>query len=425
MLIKIVVVFKTMDVSRLKELSKHRHLLIIVCIAVIAYVVLRLTQGSYRSENKPEKKWPVHAQTLRSGNHSPSLRIYAKVVAPHHSKISAEFNTTVQRVYVKSGDEVRANQPLLQLNPDQIRLIHQQRKADLHLIASKIRTARSIHQSQVKNYQHELTLVQLARQSLHRFQVLSQKNLVSRANLDQKKDQLANQMLQANRLKQQLDNFSSRLSGLQAEYMSADAAYKKSQLDLQDAQIRAPYAGKVIKVYVGQGEQVQQGSLLLSLFDPHEVELHGQIPHQYLSLLNAALKTGSITGTTVATQPLTKVVLRRLASEVKSGHVSTEGLFTFAAPHPFFAIGTVMAVDVKLPSVANSYVVPITALDQHNTVYLIRQNRLQAVTVKQHGNSSQNGSVVITGQALSTGQKILTSKLSQATNGMLVKAVNS
>ena len=117
--------------------------------------------------------------------------------------------------------------------------------------------------------------------------------------------------------------------------------------------------------------------------------------------------------------------LRRLAGAVKSGDVSTEGLFIFTAPHPHFSIGTVMAVDVKLPKVANSFVVPMTALDQHNTIHLIQQSRLRSVTVKQHGSAEKSGYVIITGKALSSGQKILTSKLNQAADGTLVNTVNS
>lgn len=411
---------------RMDTIRTYRWPLLVTCIAILAYGLLWLFDSRDSTTSKPTTIWPVTAQTLTAQSHAPLLRIYGRVHSPATSVLTAQVDAPVQKIWVKDGGHIRASQLMITLNDHKAQLNVQQQQAALADLHSQLNQEQTTHAHEQQSYQHELALIKLAQQSLQRFQTLYKKNLVSAAQLEQKKDALATQTIKANTLQARIRNHQHRTQSLNAKIHQQQAILDRANIELNDTNIRAPYSGHVIKVSVGVGQHVRKGEHLVSVFNPTQLELRGQIPYLYMHTLRQQLaQQRSVKATSIHTKPVIHSILTRLASSVNSGDVAAEGIFTFDSPTPHLAIGRVISLDVTMPAVKHSFLVPSAAIYHGKQIFLIKNNKLHPVTITSHGPSQTPGKVIITSPQLRTGEQALTMQLSHAGEGTPVTIVHN
>jgi HlyD family secretion protein len=179
--------------------------------------------------------------------------------------ISSDVSARVSELLVDEGDDVRAGQTLLRLQPDQYR-------------ASLSRSQASLAQAEAQRAQQDANLIR-ARRDLDRLLQLRQRDslLVSR---------------------QQVDDATTTLEVAEATLSSAEhgvaqarAAVDEAQDQLSKTIFTAPIAGKVTRLNVEEGETViigtmnNPGSLVLTISDLSVIEIVVQVDETDVSAI--------------------------------------------------------------------------------------------------------------------------------------------
>jgi HlyD family secretion protein len=179
--------------------------------------------------------------------------------------MSSDVSARVAELLVEEGDDVRAGQTLLRLQPDQYQ-------------ASLSRSQASLAQAEAQRAQQDANLIR-ARRDLDRLLQLRQRDslLVSR---------------------QQVDDATTTLEVAEATLSSADhgvaqarAAVDEAQDQLSKTIFTAPIAGKVTRLNVEEGETViigtmnNPGSLVLTISDLSVIEIVVQVDETDVSAI--------------------------------------------------------------------------------------------------------------------------------------------
>lgn len=199
-------------------------------ITVFIFFITTLCYAGLTTAKKAMPKMPpafVEAVTVKPSSHQDQISATGSLVSIPGITVKPEISGRVTQIFFKSGDTVTAGSPLIQLNTDLI-------KAELAGAQAQAR----LHQTQFK-----------------RFTELHKTHDVSKAEFEK----------------------------VQAEYNSARAEVERIQAHLRQANIVAPFAGKLGLSQVSIGDYINAGQNIVTLqsIDPLKVDF--SIPESYLS----------------------------------------------------------------------------------------------------------------------------------------------
>jgi membrane fusion protein (multidrug efflux system) len=178
---------------------------------------------------------------------SQDLPVLAQVMSRSLAQVSSQVPGRVSRVYVEAGSRVRAGAPLVALSAKEFQARVSQARAG---------------QSQAA--------AQLAKVSAdyHRYQRLLKEGAVSPQEFE----------------------------AMEARYKTALAQLNQAQAQVQDAAtmeqytlVRAPRNGVVAERRAAVGDLAQPGQTLLTLYDPHELQVEGEVNDEYRSHLTPGM----------------------------------------------------------------------------------------------------------------------------------------
>jgi RND family efflux transporter MFP subunit len=187
-------------------------------------------------------------QVLVAQEHTvPRTTEYLSAMKSRHSaNINPQVEGFITRIFVKSGDRVRAGAPLLQIDP-----LKQE---------AAVSSQEAAHASQQAN-------VALAKVTLDRQKKLFDAGVVS---------------------KQELDNAQSTYDAAVAQLKSLEDQVRQQQVQLQYYRVTAPMNGIVGDIPVRVGDRVTVSTLLTTVDEPGALEAYIYVPTDH----SAALKTG-------------------------------------------------------------------------------------------------------------------------------------
>lgn len=246
--------------------------------------------------------------------------------------------------------------------------------------------------------------LETAREQMKKFRVLSQQNFFSRNDLEKAETQVA--------------VYTSQLKANEAAVLMAKKA-------LNDAVLRAPFAGVVAERLVEPGQLVMPNTPLLRLVDLRQLELAIQLPSseiarvhegQTLTFSVDAFGDEQFKARVVRLNPLAKASNRRITvyAAVNNADLRLRG--------GLFAKGAL--VDEKAPF---GLVIPLTALqekDGKSGVMAIRQNRLVWQPVVLGQQNARTNQVIVT-SGLAEGERILATRVSLKREGAPVRYAES
>ena len=216
----------------------------------------------------------VRAAIVQRGPIRSAVSTNGKVEPIQNFEAHAPIATTVKRLLVKEGDQVRKGQLLLQLDDDNIR--SQAAHAQAQLKAAQASQAELITggtQEEVLTLQSQLTKDRAARdvaqRNLEALRRLQQEGAASPGEVHQAEDTLQRAQADLNLAEQkERDRYSApEVASIQAQAAGAQAAYDAAEDALRKSSVRAPYDGIVYSLPVKQGAFVQAGDLLLQEAD--------------------------------------------------------------------------------------------------------------------------------------------------------------
>lgn len=246
--------------------------------------------------------------------------------------------------------------------------------------------------------------LETSREQMKKFRVLSQQNFFSRNDLEKAETQVAvhTSQLKAN-----------------------EAAVLMARKALNDAVLRAPFAGMVAERLVEPGQLVMPNTPLLRLVDLRKLELAIQLPSseiarvhegQTLTFSVDAFGDETFKARVVRLNPLAKASNRRITvyAAVNNADLRLRG--------GLFAKGTLL--DEKAPS---GLVIPLTALQEKNGqqgVMAIRNYRLVWQPVALGERNARTNQVLVT-SGLTEGDSILATRVSLKREGAPVRYAES
>jgi RND family efflux transporter MFP subunit len=402
---------------------------VVVISAVGGVLYLKSTKPKVVQKNVAEKVWPVKAVDVRFATHRPVLQLYGEILAGR----KVQLRSLVAGKIIKTSDNLRngaainAGEVLLRIDPFNYEGAVIEARARLKEAESKldeIYATIALENAVLKQAQTQLDLAEL---DLERAETLVRKSTVSKKIADDRKLIVSQRRQSAEQHFNNLKVYNARASQQKAVIDRLKWSLRKSERQLADASLKAPFSAYVSDVNVEIGQVVGANDRVATLLDKSWLEVKFTISdNQYGRITDSE---GTVIGKQITIQwnvggnPLLyKATIERVGAEISA---SSGGVEVYArvknktedkdAPLRSGAFVEVMMPDREYENVAS---LPQTAIFGKDTVFIIRDGRLSERKVELVGASDQ---IILVRGDLQEGEKVLVSKLSKVGEGLRVK----
>ena len=365
----------------------------VLLLSVVMAVVLVLTKPQAKTADAREIARAIDTLTIEPGSYSPTVPVFVRVTTPNHASLRAAITADVIKLVALDGDRVESGEPIIQLDDREAKLAVKQREADLQEALSQI---------EAEKLEHEKRL----------FVIRNDKGERARQNREQ--------IIKSHKI---------RIQGLEAKKMRASSALELARLDLQRTRITSPFAGQITAVHVSVGDRVRPGDQLVEVFDREAIELTGSIPARYLPAIQSELNIdhellahGQVNANQI------KARLQRLSGEVNPGSGAVNAIFTLDGNTDFLQLGRSLKLDLSLPAVKNSIVIPNTALYGMDKVYKVIDQRLKGIAVTRLGDFPDRDGLahsLIMSPEIQPGDRLMITQLPNAVDNLLVNPADN
>jgi RND family efflux transporter MFP subunit len=220
------------------------------CAAVATIVVVAVIAGAPPTLGQGGPPTIVRVDATRMEQAEQSMPVIGRLVAKRAGDVAARSEGLVESLLADVGDRVEANAIVATLKRDLLTAERDRRAAETVAAESAVTAARA-----------ELGL---RRQEFSRLERLKKSPAFSVGQFDDKSIEV--QMAR------------SMLAEAQGNLSQSRAQVQLAEIALEDAEIRAPYAGVVTRTHVEIGEYVQVGEPIIRLVDDSDLEIEADVP---------------------------------------------------------------------------------------------------------------------------------------------------
>lgn len=383
-----------------------------VVVAVAAVVVLGAAVLGWARWRGPV----VDAFAVQAAPLVRTVQVSARVEALTRVDVGATLTGRVAEVLVREGDAVRAGQPLLRLETDELRATLAQARASEQQAQARLSGLRTTGRAQAQAALAQADAgVVAARAEMERAQALVAQGFVSGSRLDEARRAL--QVAEAQQASARAQVAANRDGGTdevqaQAQWQAAKAATEAAQARLAQAELRAPTDGRVLTRDVEPGQIVQPGKALLALALAGPTVLVAQADERFLDQL-ATGQPATVVADAYAGQRFA-ARLSRIAPRVDAQRGAIEVKFEMTdAPPAFLREDMTLSVEVETARRDRALALPLAALrpgadEASATVLVAADGRAQARAVRlgvrtlqavEVQDGLQDGELVLLGEA--------------------------
>ncbi|PAV26633.1 hypothetical protein CF392_05350 [Tamilnaduibacter salinus] len=374
-----------------------------------------------------EKTWPVQVTELTDRRHAPEIRLFGRVETPFQTTLTAAVTADVESLPVLEGQSVEQGEVIVRLDDRDVDLTLRQRQANVTELQSQIDQERRQHAANQQLLDQERSLVTIAKRRLEREQRLGQSDLSSQSQVDQARQALASARMTRINRELAVSQHEARMQALNASLERAKAQLEQARLDQQRTAVQAPFSGTVTDIAVSPGERVRPGEPLASLYGNDPLEVRAQLPMGQLSLIRQGLHSDAPLNARLTIDGAHySLRLARLSGQVNAGAGGVDGFFRFRERSPALPLNQTLELTLTLPEQSGLFAVPVSAMYQGDTIYRVEEQRLRAVDVTVAGSRYVDGQQqrLVRSDALSAGDRILTTALPNAVEGLRVRIRN-
>ena len=251
-----------------------RHRWIVTTIAIVAAVVLL---ASFMSR---EPAVPVRAVNAQRGTIRSVVSTNGKVEPLQNFEAHAPVGTTVKKILVREGDQVKKGQLLAQLDDAQAR--SQAARAQAQVLAAEAdlnAIQKGGNREEVLTLESQITKARTdrdtAQRNLDALRRLREQGAASAGEIKNAEDQLKRANTDLDLLLQKQKNRYSQpeMARVEGQKSEAQAAYSATEDLLSQLNIRAPFDGIVYSLPVQQGAYLNPGDLVLEEADLSKVRV--------------------------------------------------------------------------------------------------------------------------------------------------------
>lgn len=418
---------RSLLVNPLKKFGRKFAGLMLLAFSLFLGYIMVATGPSAEPLEKTERAWPVTVITAAPTNLPPTLLTFGKVESKQVANLNTNISAPVSEVLVREGAWVEEGELLIQLdaNEGELALNVAQANYDRNLaVLASVKTESELASNLSSHYQQ---LNEITESKLSRAIDLNNRDMISDAQLDEAKQEASQSNITLQQHLAQVANYPNKIAQQQASVAESSAYLQRAKLDLQQTQIRAPFAGRVISSDVSKGDRVLAGATLVRIADYSSLEVRTSVPTEVGYMLNQSIGNGApVQATATIDGRELLFVLDRLSANIKVGQSGIDVFFRSDAREAL-DIGRVVSLSVNLPLEENVISMPVHALYENQTIYRIREQRLEAVnyeTVGDYLSSDDEFSILIRSPQIKAGDQLLGSQLSRAITGLLVEPIS-
>lgn len=403
-------------------MDKRKVLLPLLFVAVGAggFAALRATRAVQPPVPASEPSWRIETLTVAPGSYSPTLTLNGTVESPEFTQAAAPGFGRVARLLVREGQRVAKGDLLVALDERDFAPKVAQARGAVEELEAAVRSENLRHAADLDQLDQERKLLEFAHADLARFERLQKENFYSQAAVDQSRANLSRQQITLRSRELTISDHEARLGQLQARLVQARANLDQARLALERSRVMAPFAGYVAKVMVAEGDQVNGGQVLISLYPMAALEVRAKIPAPYQEELLALLAGGRHPEASARLGTATlRLRLERAAAAADTRGL--DGFFRILEGDPAVRLGSLLSVDLNRPPVADAVAVPYGALYNNRVVYRVAAGRLQAVPVEVIGEQAGATPKLLLRGPLAAGDRLMTTHLPNAVTGLKVE----
>jgi HlyD family secretion protein len=251
-----------------------RHRWIVTTIAIVAAVILL---ASFMSR---EPAVPVRAVNAQRGTIRSVVSTNGKVEPLQNFEAHAPVGTTVKKILVREGDQVKKGQLLVELNDAEAR--SQAARAQAQVLAAEAdlnAIQKGGNREEVLTLESQITKARTdrdtAQRNLDALRRLREQGAASAGEIKNAEDQLKRANTDLDLLLQKQKNRYSQpeMDRVEGQKSEAQAAYSATEDLLSQLNIRAPFDGIVYSLPVQQGAYLNPGDLVLEEADLSKVRV--------------------------------------------------------------------------------------------------------------------------------------------------------
>lgn len=239
-------------------LSAARHTRLAATRFVFALLVAMPTFAL--SQSAPAQGGPagVVVETVETRSFTETAPVLGEFVAPNSSVVASRIPGLIVDISVQVGDRVSEGDLLIKL--------------DTELLDIELRAAQASRTEAAAGLTVAEADLALARQAFDRIERLKSSPAFSQG--------------QFNDLGRQLQRAQGQIAQANAKIRGADVAIARSQYNLQNAEIRAPFSGTVLERQAQLGEYINTGNAVVTLLDQANLEIVADVPYSYVGGLS-------------------------------------------------------------------------------------------------------------------------------------------
>lgn len=397
--------------------------ILLLVLGMGGFAALKATRPKPPVVPPKEPVWQVETLTVALAKVSPVLTLNGRVESPDQTRAAAPGVGRVLKVWVREGQGVAPGQVLLELDPrDFLPKVDQARGEVLELEAA-IRSEELRHKADLDQLEQEKQLLASAAADVKRFEQLQKENFYSQTAVEQSRSNLARQNISLRTRELAIADHDARLLQLKARLLKARANLDQAELAAARARVTAPFAGFVAKVEVAEGDQVNTGQSLVSLYPAAGLEVRAKLPASRQDEFLAGLARGEKAQASASVGG-EKLALRLIRTAGAADARGLDAFFALDGPASALRVGELVSLEVARAPVENGVAVPYTALYNGRRVYRVEAGRLKALDVEVLGEAGgQPPRLLVKSPALKDGDVLLATHLPNAVGGLKVEAV--
>jgi multidrug efflux pump subunit AcrA (membrane-fusion protein) len=400
---------------------------LLLALGIGGFVALKSTRPKPPVAPVKEPVWYVQTMTAQLASISPVTALNGRVESPEQTRAAAPGVGRVSQVLAREGQSVSPGQLLLQLDPRDFKPKVDQARGEVDELQAAIASEELRHKADLDQLAQERQLLEFAAADVRRFEQLRQENFYSQSAVDQSRQNLARQQITLRSRELAVADHRARMSQLQARLSKARANLEQAELALQRSRVVAAFDGYVAKVEVAEGDQVNSGQSLISLYPAAGLEVRAKLPATQQDAFVSALRRGE--------RPQAKAMVAGELLEftlVRSGAAAdSRGLDAFFAAHrpgKNLRIGELINLQVARAPIPDAVAVPYTALFGGRQLYRIEAGRLKALDVEVLGDAGgafgqDTPRLLVRSPVLKQGDILLVTHLPNAMSGLKVEVV--
>lgn len=400
---------------------------LVIAMAYAAFVALANSKPETKPRKAREKAWTVQTIAVQIADHRPELKLYGEAVAGRkvdlRALVAGEIISTVKTF--REGGIVAKGDKLIAIDPFEFKASLVEAKANLKEAKAKleeINARATLESDRIIASQNELAL---AVRDLERAKQLVKQKLVSQKAVD---DREFTKSQRTQTLSQHNSNLAiehAKASQQEAAIQRLQSMVSRAERNLKHTILTAPFNAYISGVNAETGRMVSTNDKIATLIDTDNIDIRfnfsnaqfGRIIASEKTVIGRPVKVVWRIGTTAITY---KAVIERVAAQITASSGGVEIYARLQDPKAVLSLRPGAFVEIFIHDKTFEQVtrLPETALYEGGKVFVINaRRRLEARKVELMGYTQND--ILVRG-ALKSGDRVVTTRISQARDGLLV-----